>query len=249
METQMNKDNDDILSLGDGYNIPRFVFGRCVVGTSEITINDYGTAGNISEMTAAGALKISSANAVDNGTGTGARTVLVRGLDSDWNIVQDIVTLNGQTAVALTNVVLHPFLIMVLTAGTGGCNTGNIYVGSGTVTSGVPAVVNVCCAATANQSRIAFMPIPDGYSCVVRNIHCSCNTAVSGNVYAKFKPFGGVYLMGATLNISSASTFDSIDILTPAFDSKTLIKLSCALASGTGTVSAGMNIVLYKKGR
>lgn len=241
--------NDDKLRLGNGYDIPRFVIGRGVVGTSEVTINDYGTTGTITEMTAAGALKISSGSTDDTAAGTGARTVLVRGLDADWNIVEDIVTLNGRTAVALTNVVLHPFLIMVLTAGSGGGNAGILYVGSGTVTTGVPAVINLTCIIGSNQSRIAFMPVPDGYRCVVRDIFVSSDTAVSGKVFGKFKPFGGVYLLGAVLNFSAASTNDKIDILTPAFDSKTLIKLTGSFASGSGTMSANMNIILYKKGR
>ena len=145
----------------------RYVRGDCSVSTGDITINDLGTAATLTEMTASGALKISSGSANDTAAGTGARTVRVTGLDADWNIVTDDVSLNGQTAVSLTNVVLHPFLIQVLTAGSGGTNAGVLYVGSGAVTSGVPAIINLGCAVSVGQSRTAFMPVPKGYSAIL----------------------------------------------------------------------------------
>jgi hypothetical protein len=42
-------------------------------------------------------MKVSSSSADDSGTGTGARTVVVGGLDADYNEITEVVTLTGQT--------------------------------------------------------------------------------------------------------------------------------------------------------
>lgn len=180
----------------------RYLRGDCSVATGEITINDLGTANTIAEMTTSGALKIASDSTNDTGTGTGAQTVRVTGLDANWNIVTDVVTLNGQTAVSLTNVVLHPFLIQVLTAGSGGTNAGALYVGSGTFTSGVPATINLGCLASAGQSRTAFMPVPRAYKAIINEVFGNMDAA--GKIFGKFKPFGGVYWRGMGFSFGSA---------------------------------------------
>lgn len=221
----------------------RYLRGDGVVSTSEKTINDLGSVPTLVEMTASGALSIASSNAADASAGTGARTVCVTGLDAEWNMVHDTVTLNGQTAVTLPTVVLHPFLIQVLTAGTGETNAGILYVGSGTFTSGVPAVINLACAAGAGQSRTAFMPVPSGYMAIVKNVAAGMDAA--GKVYAKFKPFGGVYWFGMGFTFTSSFNYAKEDILTPAFPPKTLIKIT-SIAASTAIARASANIIFKK---
>ena len=48
-------------------------------------------------------MKISSSSANDAAAGTGARTVLVEGVNGTGGLVQEIITLNGQTAVNTVN--------------------------------------------------------------------------------------------------------------------------------------------------
>ena len=59
--------------------------------------------GNYSYLSSATTLKISSADANDDDGDTGARTVLVQGLDTNYNEIEETVTLNGQTAVNTSN--------------------------------------------------------------------------------------------------------------------------------------------------
>ena len=80
---------------------------------------------------AATVLKISSANANDAAAGTGARTVVVNGLDADYNEISETVILNGQTAVNTVNSYLRFGEILVLTAGSGGTAAGILYAGVG----------------------------------------------------------------------------------------------------------------------
>ena len=83
---------------------------------------------------AAGATAIVSDDAADAEAGTGARTVRVYGLDSNWADVTEEVTLNGTTSVALTTQFLRVFRAKVLTAGSGETNAGNLAISVGGTT-------------------------------------------------------------------------------------------------------------------
>ena len=86
---------------------------------------------------------IASSSANDTSAGTGARTVRIKGMTTAFARFTEDLTMNGQTSVNLvtTNVLLVDS-IEVLTAGSGVLNAGVIRVGTGTNTSGVPAVVH-----------------------------------------------------------------------------------------------------------
>ena len=219
-----------------------------MASTSFKTIGDLGDTG-YTEMTAAGDLTISCANAADTSNGTGMRTVRVIGLDANWNVVYDDVILNGQTAVALTKVKLHPYVMIGTSAGSGGTNAGIIYVGSGTVTAGVPDVKNNAIGVSGmNQSRFAFMPVPAGYQCVVDEISCSTAGTVAGNSVAQFKPFGGIWLGADGFDLPAVAGYQSKGVLTPALAPKTLIRFVGKSASATLSIGCQAKLKFYKQG-
>ena len=81
-------------------------------------------------IAAAAAMTISSSSTDDDGApvGTGALTVRVIGLDTNWLEVSQDVTLNGQTGVALPTSLIRVYRAYVLTVGTGGVNAGDICI-------------------------------------------------------------------------------------------------------------------------
>ena len=82
------------------------VFGyNSDVDTSVETVWPYG--GLLQFPDTALQMKVSSDNANDTAAGTGARTVYVKGLNADHDVISEIVSLNGQTAVLTTNSYLH----------------------------------------------------------------------------------------------------------------------------------------------
>lgn len=115
-------------------------------------------------LPAATQLKVSSANANDTAAGTGARTVYIGGLDSSHNEISEIVTMNGQTAVTTTKSFLHINSAYVMTAGSGNGAAGNIYIGTGTVTLGVPATIYDIIAYDYNNRLTGSYTIPAGYT-------------------------------------------------------------------------------------
>jgi hypothetical protein len=204
-------------------------------------------------------LKVTYDNSVKNGSdfpissltqgSTGARKVLVVGLDANWNRVQDLVTLDGQSAVALTNVKLHPYVASITSAGSGNTNAGIIYIGYGTVTTGVPASIVLAIGTHGmNQSRYGMMPVPEGYMAYpVQPIHFHSNGSAPATLWAQYKPYGSVWLGGVGADVSTTVTEKTVPITTPHFPARTLIRMVGQAGSGTPICSGEVSLAFIKK--
>jgi hypothetical protein len=120
--------------------------------------------GDLSYPASALQMTVSSSSASDTSAGTGARTVLITGLDANYAVISETVTMNGQTAVTTTNSFLRINAMLVTTAGTGLANAGIIYIGSGTVTSGVPATIYNLISSGYNNATSSQYTVPVGYT-------------------------------------------------------------------------------------
>lgn len=112
-------------------------------------------------------MTVSSTSANDTSAGTGARTIVVQGLDANYNEVSETVTLNGQTAVTMTASLLRVNYAYVLTAGSSNSAAGDIYIGTGTVTAGVPATTYDIIKFDYNNTTTGSYTIPAGYTAYV----------------------------------------------------------------------------------
>jgi hypothetical protein len=86
----------------------------------------WSTDGLIVYLSTATTLDIVSTDGNDTEEGTGARTVRLEGLDTDYAEITEDVTLTGATPVTTTNKFLRLNLFYVLTSGSGGANAGVI---------------------------------------------------------------------------------------------------------------------------
>lgn len=129
--------------------------------------------GKYSFPSAAAATTIVSDDTNDDGAplGTGARTVEVQGLDSDWLLTTETVTMDGTSAVTLTTQFLRVFRAKVLTVGSGGVNAGTIQVKHG---STVLAEIS----AGSGQTLMAIYTVPDDY--LWGELHCWSASQVGG---------------------------------------------------------------------
>lgn len=109
-------------------------------------------------------MKISSSSTDDDATGTGARTVLIEGVNGTGGFVSETVILDGQTEVNTANSYDAIERMTVLTVGSGGKNAGIIYAGTGTVTAGVPAVPYSAMGIGENVSLVGHWTCPTGYT-------------------------------------------------------------------------------------
>ena len=112
-------------------------------------------------------MTVSSTSANDTSAGTGARTIVVQGLDANYNEVTETVTMNGQTAVTMTASLIRINYAYVATAGSGNSAAGDIYIGTGTVTAGVPATAYDIIKLDYNNTTTGSYSVPAGYTAYV----------------------------------------------------------------------------------
>lgn len=232
---------------GKRYNtlgVYKFGFNSSV-GNSEVTVSDNGS--DYDALTSASIVKISSSSTADTSDGTGARTINISGLDENYNEVNENITLNGQTAVNSTNLYIRVFRAKVLTAGSGGANAGDIHIGTGAVSSGVPATSIAKISTGENQTLMAVWTIPANYTGYLYKVEFSSN--VQGSVYltakVKVRDFGGVYQTKEKGTFTTDALSFDID-LPLEIPEKSDIKLTCVASANTHGVS-GSFILLYVK--
>lgn len=146
-------------------------------------------------MTAATALEAVSSSAADTAAGTGARTLQVFGLDADFVEVVQLITLNGTLPVALPTNLLRINTALIMSAGSGETNAGDISirrVSGGTVQAIVPAGYGI--------TRQAVYTVPAGFTLQITSILLSFNEVAGGNKFARFatfvrNPVSGLYRM------------------------------------------------------
>lgn len=155
-------------------------------------------------LTAASALEILSASANDAAAGTGARTVLVITLDANYNEVVQVVTLNGVTPVALTGTHLAVNTVVVLTAGSGRTNAGDL-----TVRVPGPGSTQGFMLAGTSLMRAAFFTVPALKTLLVTNILNVVNRAGGSGATATVPFFirtpGGVNIEAQKSTIAEGS--------------------------------------------
>jgi hypothetical protein len=235
------------------YHEQVYKFGEnAVVGNSVETIWQQG--GLYSYPPSATTMTVSSSDTNDTSAGTGARTVQIAGLDGDYNEISETITLNGQTAVTTTNSFLRVNRALVLTAGSGGSNAGIIYVGTGTVTAGVPAnVYTTINGDGTNQSLQAFWTVPANYNAYIYQTNIS--TGNSSNTPAVLKtllvarPYGGVFNTKELIVLTDGNHLQNYSFpitLTEKTDIE--FRAESSSASVSFNVSASMNILYVRMG-
>jgi len=216
------------------------------VDTSEESVWPDG--GTIPHPTVASVLTVSSSSASDTSAGTGARTVFIEGVDGSFNIVSETVILNGQTAVNTTQSYLFVNSLFVLTAGSSGQNAGNINVGTGVVTAGVPAVLYDIIAIGYNNRTTGHYCVPAGYTgYMTSGVITTGQASGSTSVTAFLKQHGpdGILRVGAVSTLNNGSV--QYDFSPPyKIPEKNCIGASVIGTSANNSASSFFNIILIK---
>jgi len=152
----------------EGYTpIYKFGYNPDVNGTEETV---WAQGGNYPWLDNAVTMFVSSSSANDASGGTGANTILIQGLDEDYNEIEETVALNGQTQVVTQLSYLRVYRAFVTLAGSDGTSGGTIYIGSSGATAGVPNTVYANLG-FGNQTQIAAYTVPAGYTLYLDDIN------------------------------------------------------------------------------
>lgn len=218
------------------------------VDTARVTVWPY--TGVIPYPTAPVQLSVSSSSSDDAAAGTGARTVLIEGLDENHSEISETVALDGQSAVTTTQSFLHINGLSVLTTGSSLSAAGDIYFGTGVVTAGVPATVIDLIKYDYNSRITCSYTIPAGYTgYVTRGLFSAGQPGGSSQVVGRLLTVGpaGVRRAAAitTVNNGSAAYEFQYPLQIPE---KTTLEASAQGSSQNNSAAAMFGLVLVSNG-
>lgn len=246
---------DTICALGGGRNITRVALNGQAsnTGTTENPIWDAGGGSSYAQMTAGTALEVLSSSASDTSAGTGARTITVEGLDSNYTQFTETVTLNGTTPVALSNnsaVAVNK--AYVATAGSGLTNAGTITIRT---VSGSVTKTRLSQGSFFQGTTFDFIyTIPANYTGLLSDIHIG-STALVADLTVCLNTYSSTGIR-KTVGISKISQSNTgfnpgIGIIYNGrglqIPEKTLIVLTGRTSTGSAFVTAQAELLLIKK--
>lgn len=195
--------------------------------------------------TAAQKVEVFSSSADDAAAGIGAQTVRLTGLDANYEVISETVTLNGITGVLTTQDFLRVHTAQTLTAGSNGVNVGSITFRQAVTTTNVFLTM----AAGRNQTNCSAYTIPAGYTGYLRQMSVTCSNATSvildGNIWTR--TFGSVFRSRRPFYISN--NFKLVDQIFGGIvfteKSDLVIRINTCSANNT-PVNAAYDLLLVK---
>ena len=190
-------------------------------------------------------LTIVSTSTDDDGSpaGTGARTVYIEGLDENYEIVSETVTMNGTTGVTTTNSYMYVNQFYVVTVGTGGANAGEI-------TAKVSTTLYDLIATGYNTRTTAHYCVPAGYTAyMLEGVFTAGQDSGTTGITGYLKQHGpdGILRVGAVVAINNGSV--QYDFANPyVIPEKNCIGASAIGSANNNLISAYFNILLVQDG-
>ena len=121
--------------------------------------------GLMTYLTVAQKYNISSTSIQDNSTGTGLRLLFVRGLDENYTVQTEIITMDGLTVVQTVNEYIRPMFIAGVSGGSEETNLGII-----TATSANTGDLQIQMDVDEAISKNSQFTVPDGEVMIIKKI-------------------------------------------------------------------------------
>jgi hypothetical protein len=184
----------------------------------------------------------------DTAAGTGARTVVIEGLDADYVEITETVTLNGQSAVLTAASFLRINYAYVATAGSTKSAAGDIYIGTGTLTAGVPATVYDIIKFNYNNTITGCFTVPAGHTAYLAQGlfstgQASGSTQVQGRLLAT--GLDGIRRTAAITTLNNG-TADYVFEYPTAIPEKTTVEATAIGSANNNGVSSMFILVLIQ---
>lgn len=191
---------------------------------------------------------VSSSSTADNGTtsplGAGATSVIVEGLDENWDTQTEIVTLAGQTGVVIPTDFIRVRVISVIG---GAPNVGDLHVGTEENPAvGVPAAANVRLKAVIShgESMSGAYTVPANKTALMLSFNAFGGKGddITGDFY--LRPFGLVFTIKGKVNIFETPVPVNFAATVP-IPAKTDLEIRAIASTQNTVVSAYMEFLLF----
>ncbi len=185
-------------------------------------------------------LSIVSDNVNDDWGGSGAQSVRLYGLNSDWDMITEDVQLNGTTPVstAQTYQRIHQMTIPAIEG-------GGAKDAIGTIAAKIGATVHAQIINGNNQTLMALFTVPRNYTGFI--IYGNACVGKSKEVFVKFRTrdYEGVFTLDCPVFIFE-STFDKRFEVPHRINEKSDIVMSAYATADDTEVSGGFDILLVR---
>ncbi len=195
--------------------------------------------GQLSYLTSAETLEIVSSDANDTSAGSGAQTILLRGLDGNFDEISETIIMDGLTDVTSANSYLRLHNMTTITGGATGFNEGVI-----TATATGAATIQGQMDVDSNSSLTFNFTIPDSKTGFIAILNFTSGSAdeVSFGFFVRVE--GGVFVQ-QNLHQVIGTVFDiEFDPYNP-LPARTDIRVLAFQIAGGGSTSASAFMQMY----
>lgn len=206
---------------------------NAAVGTTEEVISDI--SGTQVYLSAAEQLKIVSASGNDDVGGTGALTMQIYGLDTNYAEQNEIIILTGASAVTTVNSYLRIFKAIVRTAGAGGKNAGIISIKDNGATNTLLQI-----AAGNNESLAAIWTVPANKTFYMVILYTSVGITKQTQVKLYIRPLNEVFQLKHHMTVQDGHVHHEMK-MPRSIAAKSDIEIRGIASGGGGAISAGFD--------
>ena len=147
--------------------VNKFGYNADINGTHE---DIWTTGGTLTRLSSAETMSVVSTSTADDTGGTGAITIQIEGIDNDWDILEESVTLNGTGAVTTTGSFLRINRMFITSSGSGQTNAGTI-----TATASSAGTVQAAIGTGAGQTEKTQYAVPRGFRVIFTELQVNTN--------------------------------------------------------------------------
>lgn len=167
--------------------------------------------------------------------------IKVTGLDSDWLIQTEEKTLNGRTGVNSANTFIRVLEIEYLS----GTRNGTVYVGTGALTTGKPAVVLALLEDEFNVSLQATYSIPGDETGFVTMVDYSSSVNLKVELITLKREFGKLFKPINKEHATDGEITHNFSVIERCL-SKSDLEVRSSASGGGGSVAANLCLILIK---
>lgn len=205
------------------------------LGTSEALLWVVNT--QYTYLAAADTLSITSSNdANDTANGTGARTVVICGLDANWDEQEETITLSGTTAIVTTKTFIRVNDGYVDTVGTGATNVGQILVKDSTSATTLLAI-----GIGFGRSQFGGWTVPQNQTAFMTRIWAAEGTNKGTSFRLYIRPFGKAWQIIKLIKLTSSFASSHFDFPLKVLE-KSDIEFRAIAGSADANASGGFEL-------
>lgn len=203
--------------------------------------------GTLAWLSSAETMDLVSDDANDTSAGTGLQSVLVEGVDADYNEISEVVVMNGLTDVTTTSSFFYVKRLTGLGVGSNGKNIGNI-----TATASTAATVQAKIDAGDGISKNGFYIVPAGKTLFSNSIIFTAGKISGGGgspnltIATEINPLGTSCTLQGPFDLDTSVTNEFIipNGVSEAIPEKTRIRFCAATDVNNAFLGVGANAVL-----